>query len=737
MSPATSPPSSVVRPGGAGGGPVAGAAGGEWHLAWTAQVYGLGTMWGVLGALCLLAAVFVDSRTRLVPRVHFTMLLALLLALAAANAVSLFYDVINHDQLLQQQERQERQHRRRQQDEQEAAAAAQGPAGDAASATRVPQLLADLTLPFLPAAFSVFFFVVLRVNHVPCGSSGVPQTPAFLVLLFLFLATTMSLEVAACAKAVAGAAGSTAWGGSGVGGGCGGGGGLRSAARGVTSTVAALLGLAYLVVYRPLRRAAAKKQAEQLRAAYTAFRRLPTPALPRVVNALLVCALLLVSLAAMATYRLMDATFINSNADWRLPPWWYMRLAEHAGSLLVGFLLLWCATRGPSRSSDERSTASRSSRGTPGALSLVSCTGRRFLFDCPSTGSEENKTSEDNTYPAVCASNHAILNYTQHTGNKLYDDSFPLANLHSGQAPINGSGDDFGSVPTMPKRTARAAGAGATKAGTLLPYNKSARRAAAAAAPGHHTLGPGGQLYDGDRDTLRRGARTTGRTRKPRHARHHQEVYSNCPQDDEYDFDQRIDLDGMADEFTVFKQYASTGSSESADNYDVPILVSAPENNKRHRRRDRGGASDGPHHGGHQHGGGRRAARQASAPAVTAPADSLSPASPSDLSDCDRLSSNRSSYDEAGPVRGGHANHHVHHNHHRGKVLLYDASEDDVTPDSAVVADITTSPRGGGSHHSPREKRVGGGKRLARRHQPVSQETPSSPELHDNVWSPQ
>ncbi|KAK3921089.1 Titin, partial [Frankliniella fusca] len=756
MSPATSPPSSVVRGGAAGGGPVAGAAGGEWHLAWTAQVYGLGTMWGVLGALCLLAAVFVDSRTRLVPRVHFSMLLALLLALAAANAVSLFYDVLNHDQLLQQQEQlqQQQQQRQGQQDEQEAAAA--GQQGAPAGATRVPQLLSDLTLPFLPAAFSVFFFVVLRVNHVPCGSSGVPQTPAFLVLLFLFLATTMSLEVAACAKAAAGpgadagagaAAASTAWGGSGVGGGCGGG-GMRSAARGITATVAALLGLAYLVVYRPLRRAAAKKQAEQLRAAYTAFRRLPTPALPRVVNALLACALLLVSLAAMATYRLMDATFLNSNADWRLPPWWYMRLAEHAGSLLVGFLLLWCATRGPSRGSDERSGASRGSRGTPGALSLVSCTGRRFLFDCPSTGSEENKTSEDNTYPAVCASNHAILNYTQHTGNKLYDDSFPLANLHSGQGPgqgpLNSSGDDFGSVPTMPKRHSAGTGAGVAKAGTLLPYNKSARRSAAAAAPGHHTLGPGGQLYDGDRDTLRRGARTTGRTRKPRHARHHQEVYSNCPQDDEYDFDQRIDLDGMADEFTVFKQYASTGSSESADNYDVPILVSAPESNKRHRRDRR----DGHHHGHHHGGGSRRQGRQSSAPALApaalAPADSLSPASPSDLSDCDRLSSNRSSYDETGPVRS-HVNHHVHHNHHRGKVLLYDASEDDVTPDSAVVADITTSPRGGGgggSHHSPREKRPGvgggGGKRLARRqHQPVSQETPSSPELHDNVWSPQ
>lgn len=142
------------------------------------------------------------------------------------------------------------------------------------------------------------------MNHIPCGSSGVPQTPAFLALLFLFLATTMSLEVASCAVAAAP---------SGAGAGAGAA-GMRSAARGLTVSVAALLGLAYLVVYRPLRRAAAKKQAEQLRAAYTAFRRLPTPALPRVVNALLVCALLLVALATMAAYRLMDATVIGSNA---------------------------------------------------------------------------------------------------------------------------------------------------------------------------------------------------------------------------------------------------------------------------------------------------------------------------------------------------------------------------------------------------------------------------------------
>lgn len=139
------------------------------------------------------------------------------------------------------------------------------------------------------------------MNHIPCGNSGVPQTPAFLMLLFLFLATTMSLEVASCAVAAApdgdGAGGS----------------GLRAGARGLTVTVAALLGLAYTVVYRPLRRAAAKKQAEQLRAAYTAFRRLPTPALPRVVNALLVCALLLLALATMASYRLMDNTLMGGN----------------------------------------------------------------------------------------------------------------------------------------------------------------------------------------------------------------------------------------------------------------------------------------------------------------------------------------------------------------------------------------------------------------------------------------
>ncbi|KAJ1524829.1 hypothetical protein ONE63_009699 [Megalurothrips usitatus] len=719
----TSPPSSVVRqgagPGGEpSGGPVAGAAGGEWHLAWTAQVYGLGTMWGVLAVLCLLAAIVVDSRTRLVPRVHFTMLLALLLALAAANAASLFYDVLYHDQLQQQH------HRGR---EDGPPPPPQPPAAASGGVTRVPQMLADLALPFLPAAFSVFFFVVLRVNHIPCGSSGVPQTPVFLVLLFLFLATTMSLEVASCAVAGASGGGS-AWGGAGVGGGCGGG-GMRSAARGLSAAVAALLGLSYTAVFRPLRRAAAKKQAEQMRAAYTAFRRLPAPALPRVVNALLACALLLMALAAMAAYRVMEATVLGSSADWRLPPWWYLRLAEHAGSLLVGFLLLWCATRGPSRGSDERSNSSRSSRGTPGALSLVSCTGRRFLFDCPSTGSEENKTSEDNTYPAVCASNHAILNYTQHTGNKLYDDSFPLANLHPAQAlPLNSSGDDFGSVP--PKRAARGHGAngGVAKAGTLGPYSKASRRAAAP-GPGHHTLGPGGQL---------RGSRTTGRTRKARRQAHHQDssahgahqVYSNCPQDDEYDFEQPVDLDGMADEFTVFKQYASTGSSESADNYDVPMLVSAasgpagPAEAKRHRRRERADA----HHRGRHNG---------VPPASNGPADSLSPASPSDFSDCDRLSSNRSSYDEGAPMAvRGHANHHG--GHYRGKKHqhLYDASEDDVTPDSAVVADITASPRVGSGTLGDRRA----GKRLGRRHQQhqhVSQESPSSPELHDNVWSPQ
>lgn len=339
---------------------------------------------------------------------------------------------------------------------------------------------------------------------------------------------------------------------------------------------------------------------------------------------------------------------------------------------------------------------------------------------------------------------------------QLYDDSFPLANLHS--APLNSSGDDFSSVPTMPKRPPRtsagvasAGGANGNKAGTLGPYGKGSRRSAAP-GPGHHTLGPGGQLYDADvasgreagRDSLRRGTRTTGRTRRTRHGRHHQEVYSNCPQDD-------VDLDGLADEFTVFKQYnnTSTGSSESADNYDVPMLVSAPpaseSNNKRHhRKRER---DSGNHHGvssHHRKQGGRHLG------GLPVAADSLSPAS--DLSDCDRLSSNRSSYDEtasnnaASRGHGGHANplaghhHHPHRKQAKQSSLLYDASEDDVTPDSAVVADISASPRAGGGPglHSPRDKRPAGLKRAGRRHQHhISQESPSSPELHDNVWSPQ
>lgn len=137
--PATAPPS-PVRPG-----PVPHGAGGEWHVAWTAQVYGLGTMWGVLAVFCLLAAIWVNSS--LMPRVHFMMLVALLLALAAANSVSLFYDVLH-----------ERPHHPHHPDAAPPAPAPPPPAG------RVPQLLADLTLPFLPAAFSVFFFVVLRVS---------------------------------------------------------------------------------------------------------------------------------------------------------------------------------------------------------------------------------------------------------------------------------------------------------------------------------------------------------------------------------------------------------------------------------------------------------------------------------------------------------------------------------------------------------------------------------------------
>ena len=146
------------------------------------------------------------------------------------------------------------------------------------------------SLSSFPALKILFVF---QRNQVWCGRAGSYgfRTPALSVALFLGLGCCTALEATAAAGAP-----SLFY--------------LHLASRGLVITACALLGLVVVCLFRRMDRAAAKTQAEQLRAAFSSttmspFQRGSRPALRCAVRALLAAALLLLFMAALLLYQLI------------------------------------------------------------------------------------------------------------------------------------------------------------------------------------------------------------------------------------------------------------------------------------------------------------------------------------------------------------------------------------------------------------------------------------------------
>ncbi|XP_063231953.1 uncharacterized protein LOC134536219 [Bacillus rossius redtenbacheri] len=184
--------------------------------------------------------------------------------------------------------------------------------------------------------------------------------------------------------------------------------------------VCTCLGAAYLYAYQHLARAATRKLDNIFGSGFANVRR---PALATAVRATLATALLALLMAAVQLYGIFGIYEAPGPRDRPVPwLWWGYQFSVRVIEIAMCGLLSWAGTQPLQRAGSEEEKESQNS-----GFALFRC-GR-----CSNT--PRSSEGADDIYPAVCVTNQAIHDYTIRTGKKVYDDSFPLNNLHSGYPP--------------------------------------------------------------------------------------------------------------------------------------------------------------------------------------------------------------------------------------------------------------------------------------------------------------
>ncbi|XP_049952720.1 uncharacterized protein LOC126469638 isoform X1 [Schistocerca serialis cubense] len=199
------------------------------------------------------------------------------------------------------------------------------------------------------------------------------------------------------------------------------------------------VGLAYLYSYRMLVRSATRKMDSSFGNNFTNIHH---PTLSIAIRLTLAAALLSLLLSAAHLYGIFG---VDDNLEWegKSLPWlrWGHQFSVRVIEIAICFLLLSAGVQ-PMR--QDRAEAAKGQQNS--GLALFRCR------QCTNT-TQSNETADD-IYPAVCVTNQAIHDYTVRTGKKVYDDSFPLNNLHTS---FSASESGF-SVSTSERRLLRKSG---------------------------------------------------------------------------------------------------------------------------------------------------------------------------------------------------------------------------------------------------------------------------------------
>ncbi|XP_069694554.1 uncharacterized protein [Periplaneta americana] len=263
----------------------------------------------------------------------------------------------------------------------------------------ISHLLLNIVLPLLTSAFIILFIFLLYVSKVHIFSLGLqrPFLTGVFITLHILLCITMDLST--------GIDPTMAY--------------LPLICQSIFIVLCICLGFAYLYAYKHLSKSAAVRKQDNIFG--SGFTNIARPTLAVAVRATLATALLSLLMAAVQLYGIFGpnnvASLVSDETFGWL--WWGYQFSVRVIEVSMCFLLSWAGVQ-PLRSSGIEDEKESQNSG----FALFRC------GQCNNTPQSSEAT--DDIYPAVCVTNQAIHDYTVRTGKKVYDDSFPLNNLHSG-----------------------------------------------------------------------------------------------------------------------------------------------------------------------------------------------------------------------------------------------------------------------------------------------------------------
>lgn len=263
----------------------------------------------------------------------------------------------------------------------------------------VSHLLLNIVLPLLTSAFTVLFMFLLYASKVHIFSLGLqrPFLTGVFITLHILLCITMDLSTGIDPNMTY----------------------LPLICQSIFIILCICLGFAYLYAYKHLSKSAAVRKQDNIFG--SGFTNIASPTLAVAVRATLATALLSLLMAAVQLYGIFGPYNVASLGSdktfgWL---WWGYQFSVRVIEVSMCFLLSWAGVQPLRSSSIEDEKESQNS-----GFALFRC------GHCNNTPQSSEAT--DDIYPAVCVTNQAIHDYTVRTGKKVYDDSFPLNNLHSG-----------------------------------------------------------------------------------------------------------------------------------------------------------------------------------------------------------------------------------------------------------------------------------------------------------------
>ncbi|KAG8336018.1 uncharacterized protein LOC124360564 [Homalodisca vitripennis] len=261
----------------------------------------------------------------------------------------------------------------------------------------ISHLLLNVIFPLLTSSFAILFLFLLLAGEVKMVNHKLQR--ASVLALFIIAHLILSVSVDLCANTTPF---STL---------------LPVICQCLFVILCVALGLSYLYLYKSLSHSSLRKQGNIFGSAFSDSHR---PTLAHAVRVTLATAMLSLLMAAVQLYGMFGVYEFLGEESPHLWLWWGYQFSVRVIEISMCFLMSWAGVQ-PLRCEAEKETQSHNSS-----------TGFA-LFSC---GAATPRGSEggpgDDMYPAICSSNQAIHNYSLRTGKQVYDDTFPLNNLHTG-----------------------------------------------------------------------------------------------------------------------------------------------------------------------------------------------------------------------------------------------------------------------------------------------------------------